>query len=548
MGVVGQIGEGVIQIAVAGFEAAKAKLEKLRDAATDAGKPVDVDVDAKSGKSKTVGKADDRGGDRGTAKKTRTKRSRSGKGRAGDKAKPPARNFDRIKRGGKTSLKKPAGKTKPAGKGRGKAKPPKLPKLLGMDLGGLPGMAKMAGPLMAVGAALAAAGVAAKVFSETLSTINSLVKRADPRRYAIFEATLESTSVILGRQFIPLLQVAQSFMERVNAALRGLDGGGLAKFVRAVAVALERVVNAVWPAFEDGLRVVDDLFNELTPVIEELGGLLEEVFGGFAQDQSFGTMLRTVAGYFVQLMKTVLAVGSALWDAFGPILRAQFTGFNVVLTAVYAGLTKVMQAVQFLAGVMSTLWRVVWGIGQALWDVFGPLVTSVFRPIADAVRQAYDALVGLWGVVEGIGSTMRAAFRDAVYSLIGGINMVIQAINRMIEQLNRAIAAFNRINPGRDIPRLGYLGYVQYPDMRDTADRRRPPPGAGDRFTNTPLPTRKPEFVGIEEAFKKAQVGAALDPARIAERERLGLARDQLAATREVAANTRGRPAAEGIF
>lgn len=72
--------------------------------------------------------------------------------------------------------------------------------------------------------------------------------------------------------------------------------------------------------------------------------------------------------------------------------------------------------------------------------------------------------------------------------------------------------------------------------------------GEGGNNFNPLMKPQKVEYMGVEEAFKRANQGAVITPEKLAEQERMRLMRDQLSATQEVARNTTPEPAAVGMF
>lgn len=360
--------------------------------------------------------------------------------------------------------------------------------------GGVGKLMAGAGPAaLAVGAALAAVAAAAAAAAVAVKTVVSLLKTADPTRFAVLNAKFETASVILGRAFIPLLQVAVRAMDRVNAVLRTTSGGGLSKVVMAVATTLDRIVNKLMPMFAAYVEVQDRHFGRLLPAVEAFGDIIEDIVDAFAAADIEGNFLQPWSDWAAEAVSQLTEIGKLAWGVFGPVFR---------------------ESILYAVAVTGQLFR-------------------VMQKGLEAGRL--------------IATTIRDAFRAALVGVVSVLNTVIEYLNKVIDAINQVLSYEFALRGGEGtVPQIGRIGKYREPDFGDDgrpAPRRRTAPG----LDNNPLQYVKPEFVGLEEAFRKANT-SGFDPAKEAERERKRQTDTLISGVQQIVTNTTPRPMAEVAF
>lgn len=386
---------------------------------------------------------------------------------------------------------------KDAGKGKDFAKAPKAENGAAMA-GATKALAGIAVAVAALGLAYKALSMAGEGVVTTLQTIGALAKSADPVRYEMMEAKFEVLNVIVGKSFIPLLQLAEKTLDRVAAILRtGLNGGGFQNFIKSITVVLERIVNVLLPYFEKGVKILDDTFGSLTDEIDGFGGVLEDMFN--VNGEHLLNELKLIASVMKDLISTGIKLATIYWDTFGDLTTSWVEGMAIVLKA-------------------------------------------MAEYISDVCNQAVK-------LAELFKSSLRHAITEVVKdlnSLIGMLNSVIDTLVKMGEVYNKVVKRIG--GPTIDIEALKALKRNPFkePTFNDR-DKNKIDPNAKKGLTNNSLHKTATTYGGIEDTYKRIQSGAAQDPKLKVLEEQLRQQKETAENTEKIANNT-GKPiAAENL-
>lgn len=370
--------------------------------------------------------------------------------------------------------------------------------VLGKAFGGGGNIGKMLGSLKGMGPAMAAVGVAAAVVAVAvaavgaaiaglvvgLKTVVGLLKVADPVRFAQLGAKLEVSQIILGRQFIPLLQVAVRAVDKLNSALRGMANGGLAQLSKILANTFGRMVDAVMPHFIKAVQVADKFFRDLAPHIQEIADIVEEVFNAELGLDFVDNVLKPLAAYVLEIIK-----GFAIW-------------------------------------------------GRLIWDTFGS--TAGAQALLAALNGVLYVLTATNKAANDLGEALKAGFQAATVSIIAMLNELGAALNKIIDVFNEILSFEFALREGvGKIPQIDRFKPIKTPNFDD---KKKPKKPEEKGLNNNPLQIIKPEFTAIDEIFRKANTSSQNDPAKEAERERKAQADKLIQVTERIATNTE-RPA-----
>ncbi len=142
---------------------------------------------------------------------------------------------------------------------------------------------------------------------------------------------------------------------------------------------------------------------------------------------------------------------------FGDAWKVTEDGAVSFLDVVMAGLSFVMDAVRFTAGVFNSAWQVAIGAAAAGWDSFAGVVGSILGLIVQSVIQTGDLLIGTFvfavkaigAVWEGLVPALSDIGVRAVNGLIslvqGGVNKIVGIVNNL-PGVNLQLVELGRLN------------------------------------------------------------------------------------------------------
>jgi hypothetical protein len=444
--------------------------------------------------------------------------------------------------------------------------------------------------LQTIHSGMAAIGSASsKGFALATGSITGFLKAADPVRFEIFTQKIQILSMYIGLSFIPILDRAIKWLDKVinyfkhltdeqreqilhwtELAVKVLAAGvalgviatvlpTLITLVKGLAIALKLLTSGPVGALIVGVVALALAFNKLggsMSVFGRIGDAIKNVF------EKIGSVLSTV-------FAPVFSFFGKIWDAIKPIFETIGNTASDLVTTVTPYFTTLWELVKALIaplqGVASAVGDVLQAFGGLVGsglkmavNLFGLLLTTLAE-IVNVVLQAFSGiLTEIVGLVAGVGEGLLKAFGPALVTAVQFVadvcKTVLEVIKGIVEAAKELVDILDELNPFSGGSGSGVLGTALNQNDKSTSsggdfgggddDETKPGTGKpGAKFSPLARPVRVEQF-GLEEAFKKAQQGASFDPAKLAENERKKLLQDQLATQKAIEENTRKRPAA----
>lgn len=256
---------------------------------------------------------------------------------------------------------------------------------------------------------------------------------------------MKNTGIELGEQLAPTIDMITDIIERVTAALSGMD--------------------------EEQLKTVAGVLM-VVAALSPLLAALSKVFGGISW--IFGTGIPKLTLAFETLTTTVLpAIGSAFSSVFGfivanPIvlLIAAIIGMVALIVTQGDKIVDLLEMVDnFLQGVFAKDWTTVFGpvLGNALnaffanvkniWDAVKTIslgiITFIQGVFSGNWKKAWEGIVQIF---EGVFDGIKAAAKIPLNAVIGLVNTAISGVNGVLGQINKI--------PGVDLPTVGKIPYL----------------------------------------------------------------------------------------
>lgn len=173
----------------------------------------------------------------------------------------------------------------------------------------------------------------------------------------------------------------------------------------------------VSPVFTDALKILPNLLNDLTPVVQGASAGLQSMLGTFSQ-------LAAQGGVLQNFFKTFGGIIQQVFTALGPIIGNLLTGVTSFLTAAGPIITVVL-------GLLTQLSTAFAGLDFA--NILGPLAAS-FLQLEPIVSQFISSLVSVIG-------TILHALTPIGTALFGVIATAVTAITPLIQTLGQVIGA-----------------------------------------------------------------------------------------------------------
>lgn len=368
-----------------------------------------------------------------------------------------------------------------------------------------------------------------------------------------------------------------------------------------------RLVEAVVPVVEQVVATVGEMLSQLLPVVvpflKALGKLLASLIPPLVQIGA--AVLKLYVLWYGTLFKLFLALVQAVLPALVRIIQA-VTRVVEALTPVVTELVEVFaevatlvadlagEVLTVLADILAEIVGILADLFVAFWDAFGDDIIATIRLVADVIKEVLGYVKEL---IVGLKEAVSTA-KEAYSSIRGTVGDVADDVSRLWnDPLGVAGEVLDFLNPfaSREEPRPinpddhppgpghptgagdysgergagggfddGYQGGDYGGDFGgDTPPKktgfweRMFPQLFGGKKAEEVKPGRqfapmagmgKVEMFGVEEAFRKAQTGATFDPAKMAELERKKLQMESRDFLREIATNTAKQPGAYSAF
>jgi hypothetical protein len=356
----------------------------------------------------------------------------------------------------------------------------------------------------------------------------------------------------------------------IKEALAGLA----AKFVDV----FSKIVNAIKPLIAKLVATFSTFVEAVIPIVSEVA----TVFSGLVSDlvpiigemiSQFAKLGESLIPIFTNLFKTFMEVGKQIINTVVAMLPsiAQLIALFIKVSAVYQSTIAVMLAMLVamllrvyatfqttllklfaaLLDVSSSVIPVLIQVVDSLMEVFNeliPIVMDIINVVMDLVVSLSD--VGseilkltvdvLGGLIKALAETFKAfwqAFGPGTISFIKGVvNLIkqsLEAIKMMVAEAKKLADLVKSLNPfgsKNESVESGDTGAGDFSGdsgagggFDDEAKEEKNSKESKDKTPHnfTPQPVlKKPEIVGLEEGFKKAQAGAVQNPEKIKEQAR----------------------------
>ncbi len=340
---------------------------------------------------------------------------------------------------------------------------------------------------------------------------------------------------ILGKALTTLIVVIRTLTAAIGI-LEVATGVGVVLAVLALALTiyelyknsktLEPVLNALenaWDTFCSAMKPVFDLFKKigaegegvfkpmfkaLTPILQACVHVLEKLI----------QPLTRIMTSFLEMFRVYRATGAKMWEnltsnstklipliqKFGHYCEDAFDRLQKIIK-------KVQPAIESLIKELGELWEV---IGSFLIEVLGDLIEELMG-VGDGFLEVFGE--GLLATIKIVVAAIREIIREIKAAVTAAKTMY--EIYKAIEEERRN--SLDRLNPftsgsredrkKAEEDRLLREGNAQ--TKRDIEKMHEEAKKKKEEEAQKALPMyQKPEFVGLEDAFKRAQVGAAYDP------------------------------------
>ncbi|AWM39778.1 hypothetical protein GobsT_18600 [Gemmata obscuriglobus] len=398
----------------------------------------------------------------------------------------------------------------------------------------------------------------AKGFAVASAGILGFLKAADPVRFTIFTQKLEVLAIHIGRTFIPLLESAIKWIDKLIAYFSKLSDGQrdnilhwskIGLLILGVGTAIGKaisLISSLWSLISAGVGVVRPLVEILSKIIP-IGKVLRLLTLGFLL---FNGEAGRATELFGKLKEMALPALESLWG---------------VLKKVYEAFVQVGGLV---GDIVDDIFN---GIGGGLLDVFEealPLIQLALnhmKAILDLIGTALSEVVSVIKDAKAIYSVLREKKASELPKAIaqGLGRAVVNDLEGAAGNISDFFGGFGKETLGgvADFVRDDVIGGKADEDAMsaarerlDTTDGDFSGHGSGGEFTgaggkyNPLLPPVRVQNFGLEEAFKKAQQGASFDPTKIAENERKKIAIESRDYLKSISEKVTPESAAAGAF
>lgn len=199
------------------------------------------------------------------------------------------------------------------------------------------------------------------------------------------------------------------------------------------------------------------------------------------------TVLQVVFGIIKAVMQAITGDWSGAWETIKGVLNTAWEGIKGIVGAALGVLGSILSlAWDGIQSLASTAWEGFKTLIGGIWDGITSnlnttleglktLLSDTWKTIEGAAKTAWDA-VG--SVINGIWEGVKNTFRDAVNTMIGGMNFLIRAINSIGIDIPKVELFGQTIGGGRlefpkipEIPLLATGGIVTGPTVAMIGER-----------------------------------------------------------------------------
>lgn len=301
-------------------------------------------------------------------------------------------------------------------------------------------IAALAVPILALGAAMALAGMQGAGIAKILQGIGGVVESVGQAFATIASSIIDA----FAKALVTIAPAVQAFVPVIHAIGEAI--GTVVVAVGLVAPQLAILVNAFGTAFSS--------------IIQAVGTAVQSIASGIAQIvTAFAPIVETIGNTIVQVTQIIMTNLPPVLEAVAPIIE---TLGNVFTTTAQIIANAIVQIVQALVPVMPAVAQVASAIGSAVSSIaeaFASVVGQI-APIIDSLSNLFtsvgsaiqSALTPVAPIIEAFGNSVKSvfegaadvirAFGDAVKSILDGVSGVIKSIGEAIKDAGQGFKLF----------------------------------------------------------------------------------------------------------
>lgn len=301
-------------------------------------------------------------------------------------------------------------------------------------------IAALAVPILALGAAMALAGMQGEGIAKILQGIGSVIESVGQA----FATIASSIIAAFAKALVTIAPAVQAFVPVIHAIGEAI--GTIVVAVGLVAPQLSILVNAFGTAFSS--------------IIQAVGTAVQSIASGIAQIvTAFAPIVETIGNTIVQVAQIIMTNLPPVLEAVAPIIE---TLGNVFTTTAQIIANAIVQIVQALVPVMPVVAEIASAIGSAVSSIaeaFASVVGQI-APIIDSLSNLFtsvgsaiqSALTPVAPIIEAFGNSVKSvfegaadvirAFGDAVKSILDGVSGVIKSIGEAIKDAGQGFKLF----------------------------------------------------------------------------------------------------------
>lgn len=247
-----------------------------------------------------------------------------------------------------------------------------------------------------------------------------------------FKDTIDKVTNFLGK----LIDALKLLWENVLVPLFDWIAANVMPILAKV---LEFVGNALLNAFETIIKVVGDIADILSGVIDFVVGVftgdwekawngIKEIFGGvwdLIKDILSGAwdFIKNAVKNGVEIVKTVI---STVWSGIKTLTSTVWNAIKTAVTTVWNGLKSNASTVfNAIKTAISTVWNAIKSATSTVWNGIKSVVSSVWNALKSAATTAFNAIktsvTNVWNGIKSVTSTVWNAVKSKVSGIWTGL-------------------------------------------------------------------------------------------------------------------------------
>ena len=274
------------------------------------------------------------------------------------------------------------------------------------------------------------AGVFGKALGGAGKAVGGLGKGLRIAGFA-FKAFLGPIGLILiaVELLLPIFQKLYNENERFREIVDGIIGfitNMFSKFMEIVGQVYEAIkplIDVIGGIIEDviggAIQFIMDLWKELEPVVSELWGQLQPIF------KIIGEAIDTLIGWYIvylqEQFKIIATVVQTVWDFLKPI-------FAIIGQAIISSIVTYVKILIKTFQVIKTVVSTVWNFLKPIFQFIGNAVKNYITFYVEALKKSFNAIKT---VVQGVWNFVRPIFNrigNAIETAIGGAVSIVKGL------------------------------------------------------------------------------------------------------------------------